>query len=143
MTNPTGKLNRVPAHACPRCGTTTTNHGRCTQCAQPETTRKNQRSSRGVYNTQRWRELRIRILQRDGFTCHKCGGKANHAGHITPFTNPTDPLAWNPANLHAECSHCNGREAGKRLQGGGAVASTGLRASPPTSTTTTTTVYAA
>jgi 5-methylcytosine-specific restriction endonuclease McrA len=47
-----------------------------------------------TYNTPRWKKLRLRILQRDDHTCARCGGPANTAGHLQPFTDKDDPLAW-------------------------------------------------
>jgi 5-methylcytosine-specific restriction protein A len=105
----------VIAHACPVCGDSVRGAGRCTKCARPENQRKNTRATyTTVYGTPRWRELRLKILTRDRFTCQECGGKANSADHIKPFTDATDPLAWQSSNLQSMCQRCHGRKDGAR-----------------------------
>jgi 5-methylcytosine-specific restriction endonuclease McrA len=103
-------------HACPHCGTTTTRPGRCRTCARPENQRKAARPTMTqVYNTPRWRTLRDQVLRRDGYRCRTCGAyPANHAGHVHPFTDGADPMAWSMSNVVCVCATCNGREAGLR-----------------------------
>jgi hypothetical protein len=108
----------VIAHACPRCGASTSSPGRCTACrpraTREQNRRKNERPTRTVYGSKRWRALRERILRRDNHTCQLCGQRGTVAGHIKPFADYRDPLAWDTANLRCECLVCGGREAGKR-----------------------------
>jgi 5-methylcytosine-specific restriction endonuclease McrA len=105
----------MPMHACPLCGVATARRGRCTTCARATNQRKRDRpTARTVYSTRRWRELRQHILKRDDYTCQVCGEHGTVAGHIHPFTDHRDPLAWDPRNLRCECLRCGGREAGKR-----------------------------
>jgi len=35
-------------------------------------------------STGKWRKIRARILQRDGYTCQACGMDGNHVDHIIP-----------------------------------------------------------
>jgi len=50
-------------------------------------------------STSKWRKIRQRILQRDGYTCQHCGGEANSVDHIVPRTlNGTDD-EWNLQSL--------------------------------------------
>lgn len=108
-------------HACPACGTTTARRGRCASCT-PKATPAQNRAKRQratwstVYDTKRWRELRLRILHRDKHTCQACGEHGTTVGHIRPFTDYRDPLAWDTTNLRCECIQCNSREAGRRAQ---------------------------
>lgn len=102
------------AHACAQCGATTTNKGRCTTCAQPYNHEHNARPTRTVYATQRWRDLRLKILTRDKWQCRYCGNKANIGAHLRPFRDATDPIAWDETNIVASCAYCNNQEAGRR-----------------------------
>lgn len=101
------------AHACPKCGATVAGKGRCTRCARPENKRKQQRPT-NIYTSRRWRELRLRVLKRDRFTCQECGGKANTVDHVKPFTDASDPLAWQTTNLQSLCRRCHGHKDGGR-----------------------------
>ena len=55
-------------------------------------------------STRRWRNTRLRILTRDGWTCQICGAPAEHVNHV-------QPVLWggndNPDNLRATCADCN------------------------------------
>jgi 5-methylcytosine-specific restriction endonuclease McrA len=52
----------------------------------------------------RWQQLRLRILQRDGYTCRYCGAYARSVDHRTPKSQGgTD----HPSNLVASCVKCN------------------------------------
>jgi hypothetical protein len=57
----------------------------------------------------RWREIRLKVLERDGYRCQirapKCTARAEVVDHITParVTGPT----FNPAALRASCRSCN------------------------------------
>jgi len=51
-----------------------------------------------------WRRLRLDVLERDGWTCHWCGGPASHADHLLPRSRGG---ADDPDNLVAACSPCN------------------------------------
>lgn len=102
------------ARMCPVCGVVKATPGRCTRCARPANKRKAERANHAhVYNTTRWRRIRTLVLERDGHQCG-CGAHATTAGHITPFTGASDPLAWDADNIEAQCLTCNGREAATR-----------------------------
>ena len=69
------------------------------------------------YSTSAWRQLRPRILDRDGHECQIrvkgiCVGYATEVDHIVPRS--VDPsLALVPDNLRAACRACNGDRGGK------------------------------
>ena len=61
---------------------------------------------RNVYNTRRWRNLRVWILSRNR-VC-KCGRLTTMVHHIHPIRDGGDP--WEPANLQSLCRACHRRE---------------------------------
>ena len=65
---------------------------------------------KSVYWTQRWRRLRIRVLERDGWLCVSCQDKdriefATVVDHITEITQGGDP--WAMENLRSMCRPCH------------------------------------
>ena len=56
--------------------------------------------------TRRWKNLRLTILARDGYTCYACGGEANQVDHIYPRAKGGD--VFDPLNCAAICAKCNG-----------------------------------
>lgn len=55
-------------------------------------------------STRAWRQLRLEVLDRDGWVCHWCGAPASHADHLIPRARGgTD----DPDNLAASCARCN------------------------------------
>ncbi len=71
-----------------------------------------QHSSKGAG----WDELRLSILDRDGWVCQLCGkelvGSDAHADHIVPKRPPFNGTD-DPANLRAACADCNKRRNGE------------------------------
>ena len=67
-------------------------------------------SSRGAD----WNALRLRVLDRDGWTCLYCGkaleGSDATADHIVPRDAGGEDADW---NLVAACRACNGRKSNK------------------------------
>jgi 5-methylcytosine-specific restriction endonuclease McrA len=57
-------------------------------------------------DSRQWRELRKRILARDGGVCTYCGQDADTVDHILPVKNHPE-LAMNPENLRSACRRCN------------------------------------
>jgi hypothetical protein len=51
-----------------------------------------------------WKELRLRILARDGHLCQVCGRPATHVDHIQPRSHGGRSV---PENLRATCQKCN------------------------------------
>jgi 5-methylcytosine-specific restriction endonuclease McrA len=51
-----------------------------------------------------WRELRLEILERDGWTCQVCGGPATQVDHVIPRVQGGASV---PENLRAACAACN------------------------------------
>lgn len=52
----------------------------------------------------RWKVLRLEILERDGWICRYCGSAANHVDHVVSRKRGgTD----DPSNLVAACGFCN------------------------------------
>ena len=59
-----------------------------------------------VYSSARWQELRARVLQRDGFSCWVCGGRATVADHRVPMSVDAS-RAFDESNLRGCCVSCN------------------------------------
>jgi len=51
-----------------------------------------------------WKELRLKILARDGRLCQLCGRPATHVDHIRPRSQGGRSV---PDNLRATCATCN------------------------------------
>lgn len=59
-----------------------------------------------------WREIRLRILERDSYLCAYCQAEATQVDHIIPrASGGTDE----PSNLVAACGPCNLRKSDKHL----------------------------
>jgi len=80
---------------CLGCGVIIGRGSYCTAC-QPPKARKG--------STRQWRELRQRILERDGYTCRTCGAPATHVDHVVPVVKGGRDHG---ANLAAACQSCN------------------------------------
>ena len=59
-----------------------------------------------VIGTPRWKRVRAKILDRDGWRCVKCGqaGKLE-VDHVVSISKGGDP--WEPVNLQALCRGCH------------------------------------
>lgn len=55
----------------------------------------------------RWKKVRLRILQRDSYTCAYCGDVANEVDHIVPLKRGGSD---DSENLVAACRVCNIRK---------------------------------
>lgn len=65
-----------------------------------------------VTGTRRWRErVKPRILKRDRYVCHYCGGPATTVDHLAPVARGGDH--YDEANLVASCSPCNQAKGGR------------------------------
>jgi 5-methylcytosine-specific restriction endonuclease McrA len=53
-----------------------------------------------------WRRVRLKVLERDAWTCRYCGRPANTVDHVVPLSDRPD-LALEPSNLVAACRPCN------------------------------------
>jgi FkbM family methyltransferase len=71
---------------------------------------------RRIFSTARWQRLRLQVLERDGYRCHRCGGPATEVDHIRALVLGGQP--YDPANLVASCKRCNSRR-GRELQHAG------------------------
>lgn len=58
-----------------------------------------------------WAQIRLRVLQRDGYTCHYCRGEATEVDHVIPRALGGGE---DDDNLVAACVACN-RSKGKRI----------------------------
>ena len=53
-----------------------------------------------------WQRLRLKIFERDGWRCVKCGRPGRlECDHKIPLDQGGDP--WNPANLQTLCRGCH------------------------------------
>ena len=50
-----------------------------------------------IYGTGLWQRTRLAVLERDGYRCHWCGGRATQADHLKPLAR--GGAAFNPDNL--------------------------------------------
>ena len=72
-------------------------------------------SDHGIYNSDRWRRLRLIQLNKEPL-CTMCGEKgiirgATVVDHITAIQDGGDP--WNEENLQSLCVPCHNRKSGK------------------------------
>lgn len=69
-----------------------------------------------LYTSKAWRDLRARILERDGHQCQVrlpvCTGWATQVDHLVPYAVDPD-LALVASNLRACCPECNRHLGGK------------------------------
>lgn len=68
------------------------------------------------YSTRRWREFRLRILDRDGWLCQIrdscCVVQADCVDHIIARVIAPD-LSMDPSNARAACTPCNSAAGGR------------------------------
>ena len=83
------------------------------------------RLKRKELGTQRWKRLRIAILERDDYICAYCGKEdADTVDHIVSRHEGGD--IWDKDNLITACKRCNSMKGKKAFFGG-------QRATPPVS----------
>jgi 5-methylcytosine-specific restriction protein A len=58
-----------------------------------------------------WQAIRLRILERDRWTCQVCGTPANTVDHIILRSSGGPSEDW---NLRALCASCNSRRPRKK-----------------------------
>ena len=56
--------------------------------------------------TGEWRKVRMRVLNRDQWTCYYCGNEANQVDHIVPIKDEPS-MAFDESNLVSACKKCN------------------------------------
>ena len=66
--------------------------------------------------SKKWKDLRLRVLARDGRICYVCGGEATQVDHITPRVKGGE--MWDMDNLAAICAKCNQRKGDRVFLGG-------------------------
>lgn len=64
-----------------------------------------------VLGTGRWKAVRLKVLQRDGYICAYCGQDANSVDHIVPRKVGGD--VFDMDNLVASCKRCNSKKGAK------------------------------
>ena len=61
---------------------------------------------RKIYNSQRWRVLRLKIFERDGWKCIKCKNPGRlECDHIIPIHR--GGAIWQKSNLRTLCRACH------------------------------------
>jgi 5-methylcytosine-specific restriction endonuclease McrA len=72
--------------------------------------KEHHRHSKRVTRGERWRTLRMAVLERDAFRCKSCGCAGRlEVDHIKPVrTHPE--LAYEPTNCQALCPSCHTRK---------------------------------
>jgi 5-methylcytosine-specific restriction endonuclease McrA len=63
--------------------------------------------------SKKWKDIRLRVLARDGYVCYICGGEATQVDHVIPRTKMGD--MWDMDNLAAICARDNIRKGDKQL----------------------------
>jgi 5-methylcytosine-specific restriction endonuclease McrA len=63
--------------------------------------------------SKKWKDIRLRVLARDGYVCYICGGEATQVDHVIPRTKMGD--MWDMDNLAAICRRCNLMKGDKQL----------------------------
>jgi 5-methylcytosine-specific restriction endonuclease McrA len=63
--------------------------------------------------SKKWKDIRLRVLARDGYVCYICGGEATQVDHVIPRTKMGD--MWDMDNLAAICARDNIRKGDKKL----------------------------
>ena len=66
--------------------------------------------------SKKWKDLRLRVLSRDGRQCWICQGEATQVDHIVPRVKGGD--MWDMDNLAAICARCNQRKGDRVFLGG-------------------------
>jgi len=92
---------------------------RCPACDRIESTRLRRKPSGQIYQSAKWRGpngTRIRVLERDHYTCQLCGRAASHVDHIVPIAACASKgiSPYDPTNCRALCASCAGRADGHR-----------------------------
>ena len=64
--------------------------------------------------TSRWKQLRLRILMRDGYECAYCGETADTVDHVISRHHGGD--MWDPENLVAACKRCNSMKGDRPMK---------------------------
>ncbi|MDO8327189.1 MAG: HNH endonuclease signature motif containing protein [Cypionkella sp.] len=68
------------------------------------------RHSAKVTKTQRWKALRLKALERDGWRCVQCGERRwLEVDHVKPVRDRPD-LSFDLANLQCLCGRCHARK---------------------------------
>ena len=69
--------------------------------------------SNKALGSKKWKDIRLRVLARDGRVCYLCQGEADQVDHIIARTKMGD--MWDMENLAAVCRSCNIRKGNKKL----------------------------
>lgn len=103
---------RLPSKPCTKPGCPNLNCTEHSNARDYDQARRDSRS-REIYNSSRWRKLRLVVLRRD-VLCRVCGdAAATIADHIVPIEQGGD--AWSVENLQGVCVPChNAKTASER-----------------------------
>jgi 5-methylcytosine-specific restriction endonuclease McrA len=67
--------------------------------------------------TQKWKNKRLAILQRDGYECYVCGGQADQVDHLIPRSKDASKM-FDDDNLLSICGRCNRAKGSRFFRGG-------------------------
>ncbi len=68
------------------------------------------RHSAKITKTMRWKALRLKALERDGWKCVQCNERRGlEVDHVLPVRDRPD-LAWSIDNLQCLCGRCHARK---------------------------------
>ena len=88
--------------------------GRCPQCLADRQER------RRVHVSAKGKKFRQAILERDGYVCHHCGGKAESVDYLRALVDGGQAL--DETNAVASCLRCNFRRGAEITNRGGSFA---------------------
>lgn len=59
----------------------------------------------------RWQQMRLKIMERDGFSCQSCGDKSAslNVHHCVPYRKGADPWDYDPWELITLCENCHNK----------------------------------
>lgn len=73
------------------------------------------RSNTELYNTQRWKVLRKKVIDRDGGICTECGNDSRlTVDHVIPARGQED-LFWDEENLATLCFWCQRKKTQEEI----------------------------
>lgn len=72
-------------------------------------------NGRRLRETKRWRIVRNRVLQRDGYICRLCSRFGEYVDHINP-AEEFPSLFWDEGNLQTLCASCHGKKTAAEVR---------------------------
>lgn len=74
------------------------------------------RSNQGLYETPRWRQLRAKIIERDGHRCCRCGRPDNLQVHHRRPPRGNEEIFFDENNCETVCRFCHATETASEIR---------------------------